>query len=74
MLMEKTHRKLFAGRNMVKGSNLLHLVWQPLLNHLVVLKQSVVMGNTCTGHESSVPEDASVKSALLDKYFLSWTD
>ena len=40
----------------------------------VVLKQSVVMGNTCTGHESSVPEDASVKSALLDKYFLSWTD
>ena len=57
--------------NVVKGSNLLHLVWQPLLNHLVVLKQSVVMGNTFTGHESSVPEDASVTRLCLTNAFLA---
>ena len=52
----------------------LHLVWQPLLNHLVVLKQSAVVGNTFTGHESSVPEDASVTRLCLTKCFLDWID
>ena len=52
----------------------LHLVWHLLLNHLVVLKQSAVVGNTFTGHESSVPEDASVTRLCLTKCFLDWID
>ena len=47
---------------------------QPLLNHLDVLKQSAVVGNTFTGHESSVPEDASVTRLCLTKCFLGWID